>query len=453
MKRQEAIGVFVVLLSLFCARLASQDWQARNRVAAGAPLKPEVSIDPLIVSFEVGPDQTLNYPSTLANLPDEHTTFLPLFQWPQGARQTDHDNLLTYLAFGASRVGSSNAGAVILTTTDLAHFDFATALGYVTQPAIAGPVAFTTCDPAYASEFDENYAAPGSVLQDPTMPPGNFIMLYEAENHCPGGVWQPPFYATIGFARSSDSGRTWPAPIDTEFGGPGRHVVLKGPDPEPTSEPSPAPMGDAIPAAFLDWRFLGEGYLYVSYSYYVGPGGHSDGFIRVARAKLGGGVAPWNGWSASTAEDQPVSFVKWYNDSFSQPGIGGLDTGVLPALGCQGRQAQSSIYYADDLGLYFLIYVCDSMAADGQAAWFYSTATSLELQNWSQPQMIANSQFPITSCSGGGEQFDGFYPSLMSPGAAPGHLRLTGLVFFLNGCDTGQPRAFTSRVFRINVEP
>jgi hypothetical protein len=30
-----------------------------------------------IESFSVGPDQTLSYPKSLANLPDEHTTFMP----------------------------------------------------------------------------------------------------------------------------------------------------------------------------------------------------------------------------------------------------------------------------------------------------------------------------------------------------------------------------------------
>ena len=47
---------------------------------------------------------------------------------------------------------------------------------------------FTTCKATYDPEFDLNYASPGSVVQDPTRPAGNFIMIYEAENHCPGAV-------------------------------------------------------------------------------------------------------------------------------------------------------------------------------------------------------------------------------------------------------------------------
>ena len=85
---------------------------------------------------------------------------------------------------------------------------------------MGAPIRFETCDPTLAGEFDLNYAAPGSVVQDPTRPPGNMMMFYEAENHCPDGTdWQRQFYATVGYARSFDFGKTWPAPINAEFGG------------------------------------------------------------------------------------------------------------------------------------------------------------------------------------------------------------------------------------------
>jgi hypothetical protein len=68
--------------------------------------------------------------------------------------------------------------AVVLETTDLQTFTFAS--GYSSQ-VMSVPVRFTTCNPTYDSEFDENYAGPGSVVQDPTRPAGNLIMIYEAE--------------------------------------------------------------------------------------------------------------------------------------------------------------------------------------------------------------------------------------------------------------------------------
>jgi uncharacterized protein (TIGR03437 family) len=384
-----------------------------------------------IKSFSVGPDTTLTYPNNPADpahlngFPDEHTTIIP--PAPGSA---------DYLVFGAGQY-DANFGAVVLQTTDLKNFIFATAFGYNPQ-VMTGPVPTGQCDPTHTTEFDGNYGAPGSVVQDPTLPAGNFIMIYEAENHCPGGVFNMPFYATTGFARSSDGGKTWPAPINGVLGGPARHPVLQSSDPQP-SVPH-GYEGDALPSAFVDLDADHNYYLYVTYAYLPATG-NDDGRIRVARAKLGA---------------DPLSFEKWYNGSFSQRGIGGSDTGVTPSTGCGGGQTHSEINYNDDLGVYLLIFVCTNGPADSRVgAWYYSTATSLDVQNWTTPQMIQNSQFPvITPCPGltVGSQFDGWYPSSVSPGAAAGHTKLTGYFFFLNGCAIGA-RQFMSRTFTIVAGP
>ena len=396
-------------------------------------LEIQASVDALKpphgITFSVGPDEALIYPSNLVDLPDEHTTFIPRAHGLGG-----------YLVFGASRVTGveTGAGTVVLETKDLHTFTFAH--GY-TSPVMSPPLPFTTCRSFYDPEFDLNYAAPGTVVQDPMRPPGNLIMIYEAENHCPGGVWQQPFYVTVGFARSSDNGKTWPQPVDSEFGGPDRYPILKGSLDESTV-PKEVPYGDALPSAFVD----GD-YLYVTYMF-VGPG--SDGLIRVARAPLGG--------------NDPISFKKWYNGAFSEPGIGGLDSGVLPSRGCEGYQAMSQISYNDALDAYLMTFVCVSLRHEPppsgplhpyQAAWFFSTATSLDDQDWTDPQMIENSQFPVTEAcgsGGSGSAFDGWYPSFMSPGVPAGHTSRSGHVFFLSGCDTGS-RTFMSRRFRITGPP
>ena len=386
-----------------------------------------------IKSFSVGPDQTLSYPNNastpnhLVDLPDEHTTFMP----PVSSSGP-------YLVFGASKISGGTGGAVVLETTDFTNFSFASSLGYQPQ-VMAPPTAIDQCNPTYTTEFDGNYAAPGSVVQDPTLPAGNLIMIYEAENHCPSGVVNMNFYATTGFARSSDSGKTWPAPINGVLGGPARHPVLQSSDPQPSAPHGPE--GDAIPSAFVDQNANHDYYLYVTYGYHPASGA-GDGRIRVARAKLG---------------QDPLAFQKWYNGSFSQPGIGGSDTGVTPSAGCaNGAQAHSEISYNDDVGLYLLIFVCtSSQSGTRTSAWYYSTATSLDLQDWNTPQLIQNSQFPsIAPCPGSnsGGQFDGWYPSTVSPGAAQGHTKLTGYFFFQNGCDTGA-RQFMSRTFSITTEP
>jgi hypothetical protein len=136
---------------------------------AGQPISP-------ITSFSVGPDIALTYPA-LPILPDEHTTFFP------PAPGSDK-----YLVFAANmRSTGGLAGPVVLETTDLRTFSFAA--GH-TSPVMTALMPFTTCKATYDPMFDLNYAAPGSVLQDPTRPPGNLMMIYEAENHCPGAVYQ-----------------------------------------------------------------------------------------------------------------------------------------------------------------------------------------------------------------------------------------------------------------------
>jgi hypothetical protein len=91
-----------------------------------------------------------------------------------------------------------------------------------------------------------------------------------------------------------------------------------------------------------------------------------------------------------------------------------------------------------------------------QAGWYYSTASSLELQNWTTPQLIMGALQAVTAAcntsDGSGNSFDGWYPSFMSPDYPAGNLGKTGQVFFLTGCDTGM-RFFKSRTFTITTGP
>ncbi len=155
--------------------------------------------------------------------------------------------MASYLVFASSAVTGASGGAVVLQTTNLQTFSSATERGYAEQ-VMTPPVDFRSCNDAYDNEFDENYAAPGSVLQDPTLPPGNLIMIYEAENHCPLGVHNPSFYATVGFTRSRDNGRSWPLPpANQEFGDAERRPIFKDFYPEiiPYTPISTESMGDS----------------------------------------------------------------------------------------------------------------------------------------------------------------------------------------------------------------
>ena len=144
----------------------------------------------------------------------------------------------------------------------------------------------------------------------------------------------------------------------------------------------------------------------------------------------------------------------WYSGGWNGEGLGGSDSPVTTSKGCgtAAGQLMPQISYNDSLGLYMLTFVCLNIT-DGvptQGAWYIATASSLELQDWSTPVLIAGSQFPVSSTAcAHGASFDGWYPSFMSPGHRPGHLGLTGTVFFLNGCDGSLGRAFMSRSFTI----
>jgi len=93
------------------------------------------------ISMSVGPDESLSYPTNLPSLPDEHTTIFP--PAPGSA---------AYLFFASSSLTSGNSDAVVLQTSDLRTFTFAT--GYSSQ-VMSALLRFTTCNPTYNPEFDE----------------------------------------------------------------------------------------------------------------------------------------------------------------------------------------------------------------------------------------------------------------------------------------------------------
>ena len=121
-------------------------------------------------------------------------------------------------------------------------------------------------------------------------------------------------------------------------------------------------------------------------------------------------------------------------------------------------QIQGQISYFRAINQYLLTFLCVQLSngTPYQAGWYYATASSLELQNWTTPQLITNSLLPVTpACNTtdmSGNSFDGWYPSFMSPGFRTGHLGKTGRVFLLTGCDTGM-RSFKSRTFTITTGP
>ena len=395
-------------------------------------------------SISAGGETTYTPPDTVEILPDEHSSFLP--PATEGG---------PYIFFEAARVGRT--GAVVLQTTKFKKISLAA--GY-NSPVLFAPLEFDECaadvgQPADVdNEFDENYAAPGSVVQDPTLPAGNLIMIYEGENHCrsdASGVHNvQAYFATVGFARSSDTGVTWAAPSATPS--TTRYPIIGGPDPKPPYDANQQmAVGDAIPSAYVEGSCL-----YVVYAEHPGPNNPNQQIaIQIARAQLGG--------------TDPMAFQKYLvtagAGAFAPPALSSAGTNIIPftPIGtssagsvCTGTQYQPGLSYNDGLHRYLMTMVCEVSSISGQLAWFYSTATSLDLEDWTPPKMIANTQsLSTTPCTGDttGVEFDGWYPSIYSMSQNPGHTSANNVAFYLDGCNFDAHRVFTSRPVTVSPDP
>ena len=339
--------------------------------------------------------------------------------------------------------------------------------------------------------FDMHYAASGSVVIDPTATPGSLVMVYEGTNACignPGGKisGNSDDYLTLAIATSLDYGKNWP----TYRGKPGFDFVQM-PGVNPTEAPN-APMGalganvcmgndctTTPPASYGRYpvvtpptslaSLMAGGALSSKFGeqeisgFVDDVGGNPDpylyinsGDVRVARAQLNGGTAP-------------LSFLKWDGTAFASVGLGGVETSVLPPgafKNCTApaqSQFGSSISYVDSTQQYLLTFVCVSPGdpalgvipgSTRGAAWFYSTSYDLSDQSqWSTPQEIEGS-WNIFDTTGQCTDYNGWYPTLVSLDKNPGHLSMTGYVFYLWGCQGGgtpgvNTRQFSSRAFRI----
>ena len=436
--------------------------------------------------------------------PDEHSSvFAP------GTLATNQD----YLFFLASTEGGNVGIGVALLSGGTGPdqngqwtMDFAKTDGYGSYPGGFGQVFNPTgpvgsCpvvadgNPAHQDQtFDMHYAAPGSVVKDPTSGPGALLMVYEGTNACIGNAGGPLLsdeddYISLAIATSLDYGKSWPTyrgtptfnfvplPGINQSQGPnapmgalgenvcmgndcastpptsyGRYPVVT----PPTSLASLMAAGKPLTAKFGEQEISGfvddvagnpAPYLYVN-----------SGDARVARVQLNGGSAP-------------LTFQKWNGQAFASPGLGGEESSVLPAgpfENCEApaqNQFGSSISYVEDTQQYLLTFVCVSPgdpalgevagAAQG-AAWFYSTSYDLSDQTqWTTPREITGSWSKFDN-SGGCPDYKGWYPTFMSLGKDVGHLSLTGYVFYLWGCQgAGTPggRQFSSRIFTITTAP
>jgi hypothetical protein len=393
------------------------------------------------IAFSVSGDQALSYPASIHYLPDEHTTIIPAAG-----------------AASARPAGGQPGLHFVLQSSDFQHFVFPPGFGNAQRGgAVFWPAhsAGGSCDYAGVTHFDEQYAAPGSVLKDPTLPPGNLIMIYEAEIHCPASPkGMAAGWVSIGVARSADGGRTWPPPIAQggvekdwlEYGN-GRYAGITLPGTPPRTVINEF-FGNALPSAFVDdMDPSGEYYIYVPYQFTGAPGTKADARIHMARAKLGD--------RSGHHEAGQLHFTKWHNGGWTQEGRGGMEDGVSPPCGASYGEGGAQIAYNDALQRYVMMFICTTYRCVSagkceptEDALYFTTATSLALQDWTPAQRIENSTYPRVVQPNGGWIMDGGYPSFVSPGCKEGHLGLSGSVFLLKGNPLGE-RRFVSRSFTI----
>jgi len=447
------------------------------------------SINSSSFGFGAAPDEhsTVFAPGTLGSNQD-YLFFL-------ASAETGHASIGVGVLSGGSGPNTSGQWVLDLPKAD-GYGSYSGGFGQVFNPSSKGDSCPVVADgnPAHQDQtFDMHYAAPGSIVKDPTAAPGALLMVYEGTNACIGNAGGPVLsntddYISLAIATSLDYGKSWPAyrgtptfsfvplPGVNQTQAPnapmgarganvcmgndcaatppaayGRYPVVTGTTSLATfmaaAQPLTAKYGEQEISGFVDDVAAGSTtYLYAN-----------SGNVRVARAALNGGTAP-------------LTFQKWNGQAFASPGLGGAETSVLPAgpfPACEApaqNQYGSSISYVEDTQQYLLTFLCvspgDPALGPGSgtgegAAWFYSTSYNLSDQTqWSTPQEITGSWSAFDN-SGGCPDYKGYYPSFMSLGKSPGHLSLTGYVFYLWGCQgAGTPapgRQFSARAFTITT--
>lgn len=365
--------------------------------------------------------------------------------------------------------------------------------------------------------FDLSYAAAGSIVPDPTGIPGSMLMLYEGANGCdPPNSGHATI--NMGVATSDDYGRTWPTyrgapyciggagpfcdafqfyplPYNNPYQGPRQATGAFGPSVCKGNDCSVTPplsygryeILSAVggePSAFVDYGNPASSLPpYVYLALLLKTGG-----IGVARARLGAHndtlhFETFNGRNTATGQANWVAVDDPANPHIVSvlPTAADVPPNRTPFSACldKGQKAsQPQISYYPPTGEYVLFFVCGSQGDPGGSpstadpmywfdysangsSWFWATTNDLESQRWSAPQEIYGTwsnwfkgvfqNGNTANCS----IYDGWYPTFMSLGQAPGVLSINGYVFAmygdLGGCNAFE-RQYVSYAFTITAK-
>ncbi len=348
------------------------------------------------------------------NVPDMHTSL---------AQQPDK----SYLVFITGNIGPAAGSVARLSTNDLLHYTnagpgSATSAAPVLEPSCRQPRTATggrggkshisrargssareTGPPIEQlqkcmRQYDADYAGANAVLAASNG--RDLLMFYEGGTKTAGTTyiqhgWE---FNVMALARSSDAGRTW-----TREG-----VVLSGTDPVPTARTQTGQPGISEGGVIA-----ANGYLYAFFQYVPNDtsAGEPPSVIEAARAPL-------------SSDGKPGSFRKYYNGSFSEPGLGGKASPVVATTnGACTRPVEVWPAYSTYLKAYVLSYLCNE-------GWSFSTST--DLVNWSQPRVFLKEKM-WRSCKPMDWNF-----VLATPGNPAGVIGQTGVVIYAHTDVRGQ---------------
>jgi len=287
---------------------------------------------PAPVAINLGvPQQIFKYgtPSAMGlfNVPDMHTVVL-------------QESSNFYLLWITGNIGTSSGSVAMLSTTNFVDYQNA-GPGTLTQAeAVFTPSwdGVNTNDPAMTN-IDSIYVGPNAVI---TATNGHDLpMFYEAGTDTLGVE-----YNVIALARSTNNGLSW-----TRQG-----PVISGRDPRPTGLPVTSQPGISEPGMIVT-----NGYMYMFFQYI--PNRPNDpaapAVIEVARASV-------------ASDGVPGAWTNYYNNSWSQPSLGGMADTIVAATSTNGCTRPVEVWPA--YNTYLNAYVLLFLANEG---WFFSTSTNL----------------------------------------------------------------------------
>lgn len=215
-----------------------------------------------------------------------------------------------------------------------------------------------------SGSFDQNYAGGGALYFDAKS--NLLLQLYHGE-YWYSPTSGTPFYAGLGLAYSADHGTTW-------------HKLGQVIAPQ-TARANNCQI-DVGPGTLVS---KGDGYLYV---YYNDMGTNCSGFqMATARAPLSALIAAAQAGAPFTSGAGTV-FKKYYNGSFSQPGVtdlanpqngGGAFSTIFP---CSGTCWDPNVAYVSTINQYAMVYdngwnsINITFSQDGISNWNTTTTVT-----------------------------------------------------------------------------